>query len=80
MREREVLSAIFPAHADLQPILKRLREKYGFPEFGLADIDFADVLLSKKDFPWEDIKREIKTEVEAHLDSAQEPEMTRKLI
>jgi len=66
MTEREVLSAIFPAHADLQPILKRLREKYGFPEFGLADIDFARVLLSKKDFPWEDIKREIRNEVEAH--------------
>ncbi len=65
MSERDVLSEVFPAHADLQPILKKLREKYSFPEFDLADQVFAELLLAKKDFPWEDIQRDIHAEVMA---------------
>jgi hypothetical protein len=65
MEEREILSALFPAHADLQPILKQLREKYGLPDLGLLDKNLAGLLLSNKDIPWEEIKKEIRAEVEA---------------
>lgn len=66
LRERAVLSAIFPAHADLQPILKRLREKYGLPDLGQPDNNITDSLIPRKDFPWDEIKRDIRAEVEAH--------------
>lgn len=64
MRERNVLSSIFPAHADLQPILREIREKYDLPKLGLLDRDISEQLLSDKDIPWDEIRNEIKEEVE----------------
>ncbi len=58
--EREVLSEIFPVHADLQPILRHLRKRYGVPEFNLSDGEFAELLPAKKECPWEDIQLDIR--------------------
>lgn len=68
MSERQILSEVFPAHADLQPILKNLREKYKFPQFGLADADLASFLASQEEIPWEEIQRDIRAQVEANPD------------
>lgn len=64
-REREILSALFPAHADLQPILKRLRSKYGLPDLGRLDKNLVELLMQQKDIPWDAIKRDIRAEVES---------------
>src|SRR3990172_6075974 len=64
MSERKVLSAVFPAHADLQPILKEIREKYNLPKLGLMDKDISELLLSDKDIPWDEIRQEIRTRIE----------------
>jgi hypothetical protein len=66
MSEREILSAVFPAHADLQPILKQLREKYGLPDLGRLDKNLVELLLPQQDIPWDAIKRDIRSEVETH--------------
>jgi len=55
-RERNVLSAMFPAHADLQPILGKIREKYDLPKLGLMDKEISDLLLADKNIPWDEIR------------------------
>jgi len=42
---------MFPAHADLQPILGKIREKYDLPKLGLMDKEISDLLLADKNIP-----------------------------
>lgn len=65
MRERIILSEVLPAHADLQAILKRIREKFGLPDLGSFSRNLTSILLIEKDIPWDEIKEEIKSELEA---------------
>lgn len=60
----QVLSALFPAHADFQPIIKRIREKYNLPEGGILEGEYAELLLEDSEIPWETIRQEIKVEIE----------------
>lgn len=64
MRERQVLSEIFPAHNDLLPILKRIRKKYGLPDLGSFDKNLTNLLLIKEDIPWDNIKSDIRAKLE----------------
>ncbi len=63
--ERKILSEIFPAHADLQPVLKRIRTKYGLPDLGSLDKNLSNILLIEEDIPWNEIQAEIKAEIES---------------
>jgi len=47
---------MFPAHADLQPILGKIREKYDLPKLGLMDKEISDLLLADKNIPWDEIR------------------------
>ncbi len=64
MSERKILSEVFPAHADLQPILKRIREKYDLPDLGSFNKNLSNILLIEEDIPWDEIQAEIKSELE----------------
>lgn len=59
-----VLSTLLPAHADFQPILQRMREKYSLPESGILDAEYTERLLEDAEIPWETIRQEIKLEIE----------------
>ena len=63
MSERKILSEVFPAHADLQPILKRIREKYDLPDLGSFEKNLSNILLIDEEIPWDEIQAEIKIEV-----------------
>ncbi len=59
-----ILSALLPSHKDFRPILDRIREKYNLPEAGILDKEYVDLLLSEGEPPWEEIKRELREEIE----------------
>jgi hypothetical protein len=59
-----VIGSLLPAHADFQPILQRIREKYSLPEGGILEGEYAEQLLEDAEIPWETIRQEIRTEIE----------------
>lgn len=63
-RHLQVLSSLLPAHADFQPIIKRVREKYNLPEGGILEGEYAEWLLAAVETPWETIRQEIKLGIE----------------
>ncbi len=55
---------MFPAHVDLQPIIKRIREKFDLPDLASFDKNLSNILLLEEEIPWNEIQDEIKSEIE----------------
>lgn len=59
MKETKIIGSLLPAHEDIMPVLKEIREKYKIPEISSTDNEMKIFLRHELEFDWVAIHAEI---------------------